>query len=47
MRRDCQSPHPLDEHRVLIDWGKPRAGAKVSARSVDRSTAADPMPHPI
>jgi len=39
MRRDCQSPHPLDEHRVLIDWGKPRAGAKVKRaqrRSFDR-----------
>jgi len=29
IRRDCQSPHPLDEHRVMIDWGKPRAGVKV------------------
>ncbi|MGY0794095.1 hypothetical protein ACW7BJ_32475 [Azospirillum argentinense] len=29
LRRDCQSPHPLDEHRVTIDWDKPRAGAKV------------------
>ncbi|WP_454798673.1 hypothetical protein [Novosphingobium lindaniclasticum] len=39
MRRDCQSPHPLDEHRVLIDWGKPRAGLKVKRaqrRSFDR-----------
>jgi hypothetical protein len=29
LRRDCQSPHPLDERRVMIDWGKPRAGHKV------------------
>src|SRR5271157_1943760 len=29
LRRDCQSPHPLDERRVMIDWGKPRAGLKV------------------
>jgi hypothetical protein len=39
LRRDCQSPHPLDEHRVMIDWGKPRAGAKVKRaqrRSFDR-----------
>ena len=37
--RDCQSPHPLDEHRVMIDWGKPRAGVKVKRaqrRSFDR-----------
>ena len=39
LRRDCQSPHPLDEHRVMIDWGKPRAGVKVKRaqrRSFDR-----------
>ncbi|RWK57576.1 hypothetical protein [Mesorhizobium sp.] len=39
LRRDCQSPHPLDEYRVMIDWGKPRAGAKVKRaqrRSFDR-----------
>lgn len=39
LRRDCQSPHPLDEHRVMIDWGKSRAGAKVKRaqrRSFDR-----------
>ncbi|AXJ97491.1 hypothetical protein AX777_25600 [Sphingobium yanoikuyae] len=39
LRRDCQSSHPLDEHRVMIDWGKPRAGAKVKRaqrRSFDR-----------
>ena len=37
--RDCQSPHPLDEHRVMVDWGKPRAGVKVKRaqrRSFDR-----------
>lgn len=39
LKRDCQSPHPLDEHRMMIDWGKPRAGAKVKRaqrRSFDR-----------
>lgn len=39
LRRDCQSPHPLDEHRVMIDWSKPRAGVKVKRaqrRSFDR-----------
>lgn len=39
LRRDCQSPHPLDEHRMMIDWGKPRAGVKVKRaqrRSFDR-----------
>ncbi|OWJ63672.1 hypothetical protein BWR60_28675 [Inquilinus limosus] len=39
LRRDCQSPHPLDEHRAMIDWGKPRAGMKVKRaqrRSFDR-----------
>ena len=39
LRRDCQSSHPLDEHRVMIDWGKSRAGAKVKRaqrRSFDR-----------
>lgn len=39
LRRDCQSPHPLDEHRVMIDWGKPRAGMKLKRaqrRSFDR-----------
>ncbi|MDR3367706.1 hypothetical protein [Rhodoferax sp.] len=28
-RRDCQRPHPLDEHRVIIDWDKARAGDKL------------------
>jgi hypothetical protein len=39
LRRDCQSPHPLDEHRVMIDWGNPRAGVKekrAQRRSFDR-----------
>lgn len=38
-RRDCQRPHPLDEHRVIIDWDKARAGDKfkrVQRRSFDR-----------
>jgi integrase len=37
--RDCQVPHPLDENRIIIDWAKPRAGAKVKRgqrRSFDR-----------
>ncbi|RJT27733.1 hypothetical protein D3227_35850 [Mesorhizobium waimense] len=37
--RDCQVPHPLDEHRIIIEWAKPRAGAKVKRaqrRSFDR-----------
>lgn len=38
-RRDCQRPHPLDEHRVIIDWDKARAGDKfkrAQRRSFDR-----------
>jgi hypothetical protein len=37
--RDCQVAHPLDEHRIIIEWAKPRAGAKVKRaqrRSFDR-----------
>ncbi len=39
LRRDCQVPHPLDEHRVIIDWQKPRAGGRIrrsQRRSFDR-----------
>ena len=39
MTRDCQMAHPLDEHRILVEWAKPRAGAKVKRpqkRSFDR-----------
>lgn len=39
LRRDCQVPHPLDEHRVMIDWSKARAGGKMKRaqrRSFDR-----------
>lgn len=39
LRRDCQVPHPLDEHRVLIDWSKERAGGvwrRAQRRSFDR-----------
>jgi len=38
-QRDCQRPHPLDEHRVIIDWDKARAGDKLKRaqrRSFDR-----------
>ena len=37
--RDCQVAHPLDEHRIIVEWAKPRAGAKVKRaqrRSFDR-----------
>nr|WP_181377299.1 site-specific integrase [Ochrobactrum sp. LM19]AJW29953.1 hypothetical protein pLM19O2_p8 [Ochrobactrum sp. LM19] len=39
MTRDCQVAHPLDEHRIIVEWAKPRAGAKVKRaqrRSFDR-----------
>jgi site-specific recombinase XerD len=39
LRRDCQVPHPLDEHRIMIDWAKLRAGVKIKRaqrRSFDR-----------
>lgn len=38
-RRDCLRPHPLDEHRVIVDWDKARAGDKLKRaqrRSFDR-----------
>ncbi len=28
-RRDCQRPHPLDEHHVIIEWDKSRAGDRL------------------
>jgi integrase len=37
--RDCIVPHPLDEHRAVIDWAKPRSGGAVrraQRRSFDR-----------
>lgn len=39
MTRDCQVAHPLDEHRIIVEWAKPRAGAKMKRaqrRSFDR-----------
>jgi hypothetical protein len=39
MTRDCQVAHPLDENRIIVEWAKPRAGAKVKRaqrRSFDR-----------
>lgn len=39
LRRDCQVPHPLDEHRMLVDWSKERAGGawrRAQRRSFDR-----------
>ena len=38
IRRDCLVPHPLDEHRVIIDWTKARTGGrlqKAQRRSFD------------
>lgn len=29
IKRDCLVPHPLDQHRVMVEWTKPRAGGKV------------------
>lgn len=40
--RDCLSPHPLDEHLMVVEWDKPRAGMKVrhqQRRSFDRRRA--------
>ncbi len=34
--RDCQLAHPLDEHRIIVEWAKPRAGGKVK-RAQSRS----------
>jgi len=39
IHRDCLVPHPLDEHRVIIDWTKARTGTrlqKAQRRSFDR-----------
>jgi len=27
--RNCLAPHPLDAHRIIVDWAKPRAGNSV------------------
>jgi len=27
--RNCLVPHPLDEHRVIVDWSKPKTAAKL------------------
>jgi hypothetical protein len=38
IRRDCLVPHPLDDHRVIVEWNKPRAGnaiKRVQRRSFD------------
>lgn len=29
IKRDCLVPHPLERHRVMVEWVKPRAGSKV------------------
>jgi integrase len=37
--RDCLVPHPLDEHRVIVDWNKAKTSARVQKaqrRSFDR-----------
>lgn len=39
IHRDCLVPHPLDEHRVIVDWTKARTGGrlqKAQRRSFDR-----------
>src|SRR5258706_1233841 len=39
IKRNCLVPHPLDEHRVIIDWCKPKTGRylkKAQRRSFDR-----------
>jgi integrase len=39
IKRDCLVPHPLDEHRTIIDWCKPKTGLrfkKAQRRSFDR-----------
>jgi hypothetical protein len=46
IHRDCLIPHPLDEHRVIIDWTKARTGVVSRRRSVDPSTGAGAMPRP-
>jgi integrase len=27
--RDCLVPHPLDEHGIIVDWTKPKTGARL------------------
>ncbi len=29
IKRDCLVAHPLEQHRVMVEWSKPRAGGKV------------------
>lgn len=38
IRRDCLVPHPIDEHRVMVEWIKRRTGRnpKMQRRSFDR-----------
>ena len=39
IKRNCLVPHPLDEHRVIVDWCKPKTGRylkKAQRRSFDR-----------
>ncbi len=38
IRRDCLVPHPIDEHRVMVEWVKQRTGCKprLQRRSFDR-----------
>jgi hypothetical protein len=42
IRRDCLVPHPLDEHRVFVEWLKPKTGLqlqRMQRRSFDRRRA--------
>jgi hypothetical protein len=35
LRRDCLIPHPLEEHRVIVTWAKPRARGRAQRRAFD------------
>ncbi|ESZ01125.1 phage integrase SAM-like domain-containing protein [Mesorhizobium sp. M1005] len=33
IKRDCQVAHPLDEHRIIVEWAKPRGRREGEARA--------------
>src|SRR3546814_12613566 len=37
IKRDCLVPHPLERHRVMVEWVKPRAGGKVKRMQIGRA----------
>lgn len=43
LRRNCLVPHPLDEHRVIVEWDKPRAG--IHLKRVQRRSFDMRLPH--